>query len=288
MCVMSWSRLRWPWRSRRHVAVLEARDSAERASARVPVPRRPDGSLSARLIDRWCAGSLATGWATPGGWWTPAIDAVVEAVLDDGDYRSACAELARQRALRGCSLAETIDDIGALFAAARLGTPPYEITRAVALAWAEAAQASIEAAGCVNATTGLGTAAHVEARLAEMYAEGRKYGYSPSETHSLVVVELSAVGQIGDPWDDALRISDVAECLRTVFDGGQTMGLTGPGRVVVIVPRAADLPRTIDGVRRMLHQWRRVGVGSPGALIWVESLPVGQVAAERLLSTLCV
>jgi len=287
---MSWSGLRWPWRLRRNSAAarFEDRDTTYLTSARVPVPRRPPGALSARLIDRWCAGSLAAGWATPGGWWTPAIDDVVQAVLDDGDHRSACAELARQRALRGCSLAETIDDIGALFAAARLGTPPYEIIRAVALAWAEAAQSSIEAAGCVNPSTGLGTAAHVEARLGEMYAEGRKYGFSPSETHSLVVVELSAVGEIGDPWDDALRISDVAECLRTVFDSGQTMGLTAPGRVVVIVPRAADLPRTIDGVRRMLHEWRRVGVGSPGALIWVETLPAGQVAAGRLLSTLCV
>jgi hypothetical protein len=229
---------------------------------------------------------MATGWATPGKWWTPAIDSVVDALLDDADQRSACAALARQRALDGVSLAETVDDIGALFAAARLGSPPYEIVRAVALAWGEAARSSIAAAGCTDPRTGLGTATHVEARLGEMYTEGRKYGFSPSETHALVIVELDTVGENGDPWNDNLRMSDVAECLRTVFDAGQVMGVTGPGRVVVVAARATGLPRTVEGLRRMMQDWRGSGSG-PGPMIWVEALPVAQASAERLLSTLC-
>lgn len=218
----------------------------------------------------------------------PEVETVVEAVLDDGDHVTACAALARARAAAGASMVETVDDLGALFAAARLGTPSFATVRGVAIAWAEAAQARIEAAGCVNPRTGLGTAVHVEARLAEMYAEGHRHGFSPSETHALVVVELAVVAEAGNPWDNALRISDVAECLRTVFNAGEVMGLAGPGRVVTVVPRAADLPRTVEALRRMMLDWRRIGQGAPAPIIWVEPLPAGRVAAGRLLSTLCV
>jgi GGDEF domain-containing protein len=243
--------------------------------------------VAARVIDSWCLASLEAGWATPGEWWTPAIEPVVEALLDDEDHLSACAELAAHRARSGCPLAETLDDLGALFAVARLGTPPFETVRAVSVAWVDAAQQQIEAAGCTHPGTGLGTAAHVEARLAEMYAEGRRHGYSPAETHALVVIELPAVAQVGDPWDAALRMSDVSDCLRTVFDAGEVMGVAGQSRVVVVVPRAADLPRTIEGLRRMLQDWRSNNLGGPGPIIWMESLPTNRPGAERLLASLC-
>lgn len=282
---VNWLPSRLWLRSRRAGAAAEA--AAAAVLEQLPPPRRPTSGLTARLIDRWCLASLEGGWATPGAWWTPAIENVVEALLDDGDHLPACTELARERALAGCSLAETIDDLAALFAAARLGSPPFATVRAVSVAWAQAAADRIEAAGCTNPRTGLGTAAHVEARLQEMYAEGRRHGFSPAETHALVVVELPALAEVGDPWDDALHMSDVAECLRTVFDAGQVMGLAAAGRVVIVAPRAADLPRTIEGLRRMLQDWRRVGIDRTGPLCWIETLPNSPTGAGRLLATLC-
>jgi hypothetical protein len=280
----------WPARWRRRTGQANSRAAVRAVAApdHLPTPRRPTSGIAARLIDRWCLASLEAGWAVPGAWWTASIEPLVEALLDDEDHVPACIELARERALAGCSLAETIDDLGALFTAARLGTPPFATVRAVSVGWAQAAQHRIEAAGCTHPRSGLGTAAHVETRLREMYAEGRRHGFSPSETHALVVVELPALAEVADPWDDSLRVSDVAECLRTVFDAGQVMGFAGPGRVVVIVPRAADLPRTIEGLRRLLQDWRRAGIDRPGPLIWIEPLPVSDVGAGRLLSTLCV
>jgi hypothetical protein len=249
--------------------------------------RRPTAGVASRLIDRWCLASLEGGWATPGSWWTAAIEPVVDAVLDDEDHVPACIELARERALSGCTLAETIDDVGALFAAARLGSPPFATVRAVSVGWAQAAQDRIEAAGCSHPFTGLGTAAHIETRLSEMYAEGRRYGFSPSETHAFIIVELPALNESIDPWDDKLRMSDVVECLRTVFDAGQVIGMVAPTRIVIVVPRAADLPRTVEGLRRMLQDWRGMGT-EQGPLIWSEALPVTQVGAGRLLSSLAL
>jgi GGDEF domain-containing protein len=247
----------------------------------------PRGALGGRLVERWCEASLEAGWSAPGHWWNPAVDAVAEALLDDEDPTGPCAQLARHRAVDGVSLEETIGDLAALWSVARLGSPTFAATRAASLAWVEAAQHRIEAVGCIDSRTGLGTTSHVEARLSELYAEGRRHGYSPAETHALVVVELDAVAETGNPWDLALRLSHVAECLRTVFDAGQVIGMAGPGRAVAVVPRATDLPRTAEALRRMLNEWRRTGTGA-GPMVWVESLPVERPAAQRLLHSLCV
>ncbi|HEX3830167.1 MAG TPA: hypothetical protein VHV82_23110 [Sporichthyaceae bacterium] len=277
---------RWRRRTGSTAAALPVRRSVVQEC--LPAPRRPTAGLASRVIDRWCLASLEGGWSRPGIWWTPAIELVVDAILDDEDHVPACIELARERALSGCGLADTIDDLGALFVAARLGTPPFATVRAVSVGWAQAAQDRIEASGCSHPLTGLGTAAHIETRLGEMYAEGRRYGFSPAETHALIIVELPALNDSVDPWDDNLRMSDVVECLRTVFDAGQVMGMVGPSRIVIVVPRAADLPRTVEGLRRMLQDWRRAGIDRPGPLIWSEALPVTEVGATRMLSSLCV
>src|SRR5262245_39961388 len=70
----------------------------------LPTPRRPTTGLASRVIDRWCLASLESGWSNPGTWWTPAIEPLIEAILDDEDHVPASVELARERALSGCSL----------------------------------------------------------------------------------------------------------------------------------------------------------------------------------------
>ncbi|HZE67752.1 MAG TPA: hypothetical protein VE081_14040 [Sporichthyaceae bacterium] len=252
----------------------------------MPAPRRAT-PLTTRLVDRWCDVSLEAGWAVPGAWWTPATQTVVEALLDDDLHLEAYAELAGHRAAAGVTLAETLDDLSALFVAARLGTPPYPITRAVSVAWVEAHRRTVEAVGCIDPRHGLGTVAHVEARLGELYQEGTRHGFSPSETHTLVVVQLHEVAESNDPWTHALRLSDVAQCLRTVFDAGQVMGLAGTDRVVVVAPRAANLPRSVEALRRLLNDWRPMApAAQPG--IWIEALPLTRTSAGRLLASLTV
>jgi hypothetical protein len=204
-------------------------------------------------------------------------------LLDDEDHLPAAAELARRRGREGVTLTETLDDISALFRAARLGDPPFATVRTVSVNWLASAQSRIEAAGCVDPRYGLGTAAHLDARLAELYLEGARHGFSPAETHSLVVIELPAVAET--PWDDALRMSDVAQCLRTVFDAGQVMGMATPRRAVVVTARAVMMPRTVEALRQMLHDTRAVTAAAVPA-IWIEALPQERSDAGRLLATL--
>ena len=204
-------------------------------------------------------------------------------MLDDEDHLPWCAELARRRGREGVTLTETLDDLAALFRAARLGEPSFPTVRTVSVNWLTAAQGRIEAAGCVDPRYGLGTAAHLDARLAELYQEGVRHGFSPAETHLLVVVELPIVAET--PWDDALRMSDVAHCLRTVFDAGQVMGMATPRRAVVVTARAVMMPRTVEALRRMLHDTRAVNAAAEPA-IWIETLPQERSDAGRLLATL--
>lgn len=196
-----------------------------------------------------------------------------------------CAELARRRGRDGVTLEETLDDIAALFRAARLGDPPYATVRTVSVNWLSAAQGRIEAAGCVDPRYGLGTAAYLDARLAELYREGSRHGFSPAETHSLVVVELPAIAET--PWDDALRMSEVAACLLRVFDGGQAIGMITSRRAVVVTSRATGLPRTVEVLRRLLHDTRAVNAAAEPA-IWIEALPQERAGAGQLLATLTV
>ncbi len=206
-------------------------------------------------------------------------------MLDDEDHLSAVAELARRRGREGVTLEETLDDLSALFRAARLGEPSFATVRTASVNWLSSAQGRIEAAGCVDPRYGLGTAAHLDARLAELYQEGRRHGFSPAETHSLIVVELPAVAET--PWDDALRMSDVATSLRTVFDGGQVMGMATSRRAVVVTPRAVTMPHVISTLHRLLHDTRSVTAAAEPA-IWIENLPQEHSDAGRLLTSLTV
>lgn len=251
----------------------------------IPSPRRSTSPLTGRLVDRWCAASVEAGWATPGYWWNAAVDDVVDALLDDDDHIGPCSQLARYRARDGVSLAETLNDLEALFTAARLGPPPFATVRAVSLAWADAVAEYQETRGCVDRRSGLATGAHVRARLAELYREAGWAGHSLSETHCLVVVELVEPEDC-DLWDDALRMTDVAECMLAVFDAGQTIGLAGKGRAVAVVARSSELPRNVECLRRLMADWHRFGSPGPCPRIWVESLPPVGENIGRLLNDL--
>ncbi|MGQ0466052.1 MAG: hypothetical protein ACT4QG_12095 [Sporichthyaceae bacterium] len=195
------------------------------------------------------------------------------------------AELARRRGREGVTLEETLDDVAALFRAARLGDPPYATVRTVSVNWLASAWDRIDAAGCVDPRYGLGTAAHLDARLAELYREGARHGFSPSETHSLVVVELPAVAET--PWDDALRMSDVADCLRRVFDGGQAIGMITARRAVVLTWKGMGLSPAVEALRKQLHDSRAVTAAAEPA-IWIKSLPQEPTEAGHLLAALTV
>jgi hypothetical protein len=95
----------------------------ESLSAAHPWIAGPD---PAELRDAWRRRSLASGWLAAEDWDSDAVRAVVAAACGTGTLSLACDRLGRSRATAGIGIAETIDDLAALFgvlddSAARVG-----------------------------------------------------------------------------------------------------------------------------------------------------------------------
>src|SRR6201989_529715 len=127
-----------------------------------------------RLRDEWRRRSLATGWRMPDDWETQAVGEVLAAcrnrALARGDaglaaagapaLAAACAGLGRSRARAGGGIAETIDDLGALFAVlgegeGRQWDPPLRLVGAIAEGWAEESVSQFAHVGCEDPLSGL-------------------------------------------------------------------------------------------------------------------------------------
>src|SRR5437867_4107413 len=103
-----------------------------------------------RLRDEWRRRSLATGWRMPEDWDSEAVDEILAACRNRALARgeaglaavgataqaAACAGLGRSRARAGVGIAETIDDLAALFAVlgegeGRQWDPPLRLVGAI-------------------------------------------------------------------------------------------------------------------------------------------------------------
>lgn len=234
---------------------------------------------AAELRDRWREASMRAGWTFPDDWWSPAIDAVAEAIVDARDPMPGSQRLGRHRGSAGVALGETLDDIGALLDTAPelIAAPlPTRMLREVAVGWAEVT--STADAVCVDPLTGLVTPAYLRTRLAEVYREGSRAGTSPSATHALVVVSVEP----GDRLQSLMRPLDVAECLWVVFSGGETLCGSTASYVITLVDRDDDLGTRVAAVRSLVES-RLVGVA---VRVWVEGLPTRRAAAQQLVDEL--
>jgi hypothetical protein len=121
---------------------------------------RPDPAV---LCNAWRQRSLASGWLAADDWDSEAVDAVVAAACGTGALSLACGRLGRSRAKAGIGIAETIDDLVALFAVLDGGQdgrgqtdsagqpecgPPLPLVCCVAECWAEEGMAQLSASGC--------------------------------------------------------------------------------------------------------------------------------------------
>src|SRR5689334_19688019 len=152
-----------------------------------------------RLRDEWRRRSLATGWRMPDDWDSEAVDEVLAAcqnrALARGDaglaavgataLAAACAGLGRSRARAGVGIAETIDDLVALFAVlsgdggeragvlseGRYRDPALRLVGAIAEGWAEESVSQFARGGCEDPLSGMATLPYLRSRLAEVYRE---------------------------------------------------------------------------------------------------------------------
>jgi hypothetical protein len=262
------------------------REDRPAGPARLRDDRRRDARLrDARLRDAWRRRSLAGGWLTPDDWHSEAVDAVLAACQPGsppgGGLAAACTGLGRARARAGTGIAETIDDLAALFAVLEEALPVGFIS-AVAAGWADESQAQLARDGCEDPLSGLATLPYLRTRLAEVYREAEQGGTSPADTHRLLVVRLP---RRPDPWHRMTVAIGVGRDLRAAFPGGETLSMAGPpaghgtGPAIALVPARGDLPVRYARLRRRVQ-------AAFGTQIRMTPLPGRLTEALRLVDRL--
>jgi hypothetical protein len=202
---------------------------------------------------------------------------------------AACAGLGRSRARAGVGIAETIDDLVALFAVlagdggernvlseGQHWDPALRLVGAIAEGWAEESVSQFARRGCEDPLSGMATLPYLRTRLAEVYREAEQRGTSPAETHRLLVVGLP---RRPDPWRRLALPILVGRDLRAAFPGGETLALAKPGPAIALVPARRDLPLRYARLRRNIH-------AAFGTQIRMISLPGRLTEALRLVDEL--
>lgn len=212
-------------------------------------------------------------------------DAVAEALVAGRSPVAACAVVGRDQARDGVSLGETLSGLVATYTVVEAGVPDFAATEALSVAWSEATLDFLHDVSCEDPLTGLASAPHLRARLAEVYRGADLAGASIRTTHALVVVDVPrrSGGLLEAPsFGRALGLAAVAEVLREVFAGDETVARLGSDRVAALVRRSDTLGESVARVRATLER-----LPLPAhAGVWIEGLPGQRELAVRLLAEL--
>lgn len=198
------------------------------------------------LRSRWRTASIAAGWRFPSDWGVPEVDAVCLSAVRRGDLTGTLSSLGRARAQAGAGLDETLTDLAALHAVLTTGAKdgliatdpdaaPTQLVRAAALAWAEASFGDLRSAEATDNLTNMTTLAYLRTRLGEVYRQAERLGLPAAETHALLVVTLDLSAVTG--WSRLMAMVLVADALREIFDGGESIALLGPSVAAVLSER---------------------------------------------------
>lgn len=242
----------------------------------------------------WCANSARAGWAFPSDWYTPAVDALCDALCGTSSDSQIAAmpdpvaagwRLGRDRARGAIGLAETLRDVDALLAllptiARRVGP---DMTRSVALGWAEGSVTAADS--IVDGLTGLVNVGYLTVRLGEVYHAAEVEGCSASATHALVVIRLAHVPAPQWGWD--LPVALTADSARAVFSGGQSLARLGPAVVAVLARRHRGLGAQARVLAELLVTNLPDGAGAEALpQVWIEQLPADSRQLSELLRDL--
>lgn len=273
--------------------------------------RRPHGALTGRETDRvsrelrklrarWRTASLASGWRFPSDWALPEVDVVCSAAVRGTDTEPALTRLARARASAGAGLTEVLGDVAALHAVledftgsgdgwvyADIDALPARMLRVTAVAWADVAMDQLANIEVSDPMTGLPTDAYLRTRLGELYRRTTASGQRVTDEYTLLAVTLDLSTVSG--WHRVTGMILLAEALREVLDGGESMATLGPSTVVAVLPRDGHITTKAMCLRRALHDHLSVdeqldGMRSPR--IRLIRLPETHEAACRLLQGL--
>ncbi len=215
------------------------------------------------------------------------FEAVGEALASGSDTTAACTVVGRDVARDGASLGEALDGLRATFQLVRRTPPDFVATEALSIAWSEATLEYLHQLSCEDPLTGLASLAHVRTRLAELYREADQIDVNVQASHALVIVEMCLPSPARNASEHrftrALRLVRVAESVRAVFSGGETLGRLGLDRAVAVVPRSPGLGASVALVREFLGD---LDLGSAEIRVWIEGLPASVESATSLLDEL--
>ena len=235
------------------------------------------------LRHQWQAKASAFGWTFPSDWDDPAVDAICDAVTAGADVWDAAERLGRRRATAGVSLGEALTDVDAL-ATIIPGRYTDLLRRAVSLGWADGVVTP--ASGVTDPMTGLVTPEYLQIRLGELYRAATVRAEPVSTSWALVVVRLDLVGHVG--WQRTLPMILIADGLRRVFDGGESLVLMGEAVAVALCERDLVLARRARLLQSIVTDAmeRDPQIIVPGPAVWIENLPSTYGAALDLIAEL--
>lgn len=250
------------------------------------------------LRSRWRTASIAAGWRFPSDWGVPEVDAVCLSAVRRGDLSGVLSQLGRARAQAGAGLDETLTDLAALHAvlttdahdgliATDPDAAPTPLVRAAALAWAEASFGDLRSAEATDNLTNMTTQAYLRTRLGEVYRQSERLSVPAADTHALLVVTLDLSTVTG--WPRLMAMVLVADALREIFDGGESIALLGPSVAAVLSERDPGF-----GDRALSAGWlitERLKVDpqlepSRRPVLRLERLPATQEEARDLLQSI--
>lgn len=214
------------------------------------------------------------------------FEAVAESLAAGGDPAASATEAGRALAADGASLGEALSALRTVHEVLGLGEPGFTVTEHVATAWSEATLAYLGEVSCEDPLTGLASTPHLRARLDEVYRTALLDGTSVRTTHALLVADLGSVLTQAppggpDPFAHALSLAGVAEAVRGVFPGEETLARAGRDKVVALVRRTAHLGATVVELRAVLED-----LGYAATRIWLEALPEDPGLAAQTLAGL--
>lgn len=251
------------------------------------------------LRSRWRTASLTSGFPFPSDWAVAEVDLVCEVVHAGADPGPALARLGRARAEAGSGLGETLLDVAALHAVLTMpgggdgivsadpDATPARLLRVAALGWADVVVRQLARSEVSDGLTGLSSPAYLRARLREVYREAAAAGQHPESKYALVVVAPELGHTTG--WSRLAAMVLLADVLRTVFDGGQTLATLSASTVVALAERDNRLAGRLVAVQGLAAE--RLGVDPELRIaavppVWLEGLPDTHEAACRLLADL--
>jgi len=254
--------------------LVRRRDTTGAESARLPQPRT-------RAIPR-------------------GFEPLADALLHHGDLEACAIEVGRDLATDGVPLGQVLDDLETTCSSVGAGRPTYDLVRTLSMSWNEVSLQYLHGLSCEDPLTGLASLPHLRSRIDELYRAAERDGVYPTSEYALVIVELGArlspparrsptastAESVSARFSTVLRMVEVAEALRTVFSGGETLARIAGHRMAALVPRDAALGASVEALRQLLEMWSVEPDVRQAPRVWIESLPTTGGATTALLDEL--